>query len=424
MRNATLILLVLGLFAGASSAALPEEAQSRLGIAAIVNNTVISTLDLEERVNLVLATSGKPSIPELRETARKQLLPALVDETLRLEEARRYSIMVSSSEIDQAVRTIEAQQNKPPGSLEAFIVNNGLSLASFHQQIRSQVAWRKLLARKARRDISITEEEIRRTQERLARGRQIPEVQIASIVLPIAEDQEPQQILGLARDIRSQLIAGANAPELLRKYKDRIALEFGPVTWIAREELNPVIRQAVESVEVGQIAAPVETPLGFQIIRLLDTRTVSSMPRQNAEVAVKQIVLKLDNRSSDTEIDSKMSIARDIAKYPGTCTQSGIAGLERFDGLNVEVNYLRTTTANMSPEIRLMIEPLPVTGITEPFASEDGIHLLMLCERISVPVPLPDEEKVRALLLEEKLQLESEKYLRQLKREAFVDLRV
>lgn len=404
---------------------IPALAAGELRIAAIVNDAVISSLDLEDRITLALVTSGRPAdVPELRAEAGRQLLQALIDESLRLQEAERFSILIPPEDIDRAIAGLEQAQGKPPGSLEAFIRERGLSLESFRRQIRSQIAWRKILARKVRRDITISDEEVFRAQKRLARGRKIKEVQIASIVLPVEEKDEPEAILGIARDIRSQLLKGADAPELLGAYNERVDLEFGPMTWVAEEQLNPVIREALSGLDKGEIAEPVRTPIGFQIIRLLDERMMSTVPDENAEVALKQIILKLDNRSTENEIDAKMDIARQIAQHPGSCTERGIAGLADFEGLNIEVNYIRTLLANMAPDIRHLVEPLPVTGITEPFASEDGIHLLMLCERITLPPPLPDKEQVRQVLFDEKLQLESEKYLRRLRREAFIDIRV
>ncbi len=420
-QERNIIIAIISIFMSTHAAFAQTQ---QYGIAAIVNDEVVSSLDLENRTRLALITSGKPDIPQLREKARAQLLPTLISEHLQLQEAQRYSIRIAPKEIDAGIAVIEQQQQKPAGSLTAFIQGNGLSVESFRQQVEAQLAWRKLLSKVVQRDVIIGDDEVLRAQKRIARGKQIPEVQIASIIVPYVQGQEPETLLALARDIRSRLVNGADAASIIGQYKQSVDLEFGPVTWIARNQLNPIIRGAIDRLDEGDIAHPVQTPAGFQIIRLLGTRTISTMPTENAEVAMKQIILKLDNASENTEIESKMAIAREIAKYPGSCTEQGIAGLSQFDGLNIDVNYIRTTIASMTPNIRMLVEPLPVTGITEPFASEDGIHMLMLCERITIPAPLPDKEQVKQVLFEEKLQLESEKYLRKLRREAFIDVRI
>jgi peptidyl-prolyl cis-trans isomerase SurA len=402
--------------------AMTAKAQD-LGIVAVVNDDVISSLDLQARSELLLKTSGRPDTPEIRQRLRKQVIQLLIDEALKLQEAKRFNIVISQEDIDDAITRIEKSQGKAPGSIKTFIQDNDLSMESFYRQIRGEVAWTKLISRKIRSGITITDEEIYRAQQRMAQGKKVSEVQIAAIILPFTETLEQDETLGLARDIRSQLLGGAEGPELIKKYADRIPLAFGPMTWVARSELHPDIGRVIENLKVGEIAEPVRAPDGYQLIRLLDERTSSTVPENNAEVAVKQIVLKLSEQSMNDEIEAMMNIARDIAKYPGTCTEQGIAGMQDFAGLNIEVNYIRTTLAAMATDVRLLVEPLRVTQITEPFAAPDGIHLLMLCEKITIPTPLPDRDQVREALFREKMELEVEKYLRTVRREAFIDVR-
>lgn len=425
------------LIAGVIASSMPAGAQelleepvaqpvtsSPLGIAAIVNDEVISTVDLENRIDLIIKTTGRPDSPDIRKGLRGKVLQLLIDETLKLQDAKRFSIQVGRSDVEDAVARIEQQQRKPQGSLESYLQEQGVSLTSFHHQVKSDVAWNRLIARKIKRDISVSDDEVYRAQKRLATGNKIKEVQIASIILPFSDAMSQNDTLGLARDIRSQLIAGKDGPTLVKEYADRIPLQFGPLTWVARSELNPDIATALESLKQGEIAEPVRSPGGYQLIRLLDERTTSTVPKANAEVALKQIIMKLSEESMKEQIDAMMDIARNIAKYPGTCVEKGVAGMQDIEGLDIEVNFTRTTLANMSSDIRHLVEPLKVTQITEPFAAPDGIHLLMLCEKMAAPLELPDKDTVKEALYREKLELEIEKYLRTLRREAFIDIRV
>lgn len=406
----------------AASAPMTDDA-SKLGIAAIVNDDVISTRDLQDRIDFILKTSGREDSPEIRAKLRGQVLQMLIDETLKVQDAKRFSIQMGRSDIEDAIARIEQQQQKPAGTLEKYLEAQGISLTTFHNQIKSDVAWNKLIMRKIRKDIAISDDEIYRAQQRLARGNKIKEVQIASIILPI-DDKKESETLGLARDIRSQLLAGKDGPTLVKEYADRIPLQFGPLTWAPRSDLHPDIAKAIEPLKVGEISEPVRSPIGFQIIRLLDERTTTTVPEENAEVAVKQIVMKLDEESMKEKIEAMMEIAREVAKHPGSCVEKGVAGMQDLEGLNIEVNFIRTTYANMSKDIRYLVQPLKVTQITEPFAAPDGIHLLMLCEKMPVPTKLPDREAVKQALFQEKLELEIEKYLRTLRREAFIDIRI
>ena len=404
--------------------AAADKVPDNLSIVAVVNDEVISSLDLDERMDLVIGTTGRPDTPQIRQQLRKQVIQLLVDETLKLQEAKRYNIDVSNDDINGAIGRIEASQRKEPGSMEGLVLAKGLSLDSFRRQIESEVAWTKLLSRKAKSEVRLDDEEIYRAQQRMVAGKKIKELQIASIILPMVKGMSDEDVIGIARDIRSQLQNGADPKTLINQYSARLPLDFGPMTWVPRDQINPDIAQVLENVPVGQISEPVKTPSGYQIIRLLDERTRTERPESNAEVALKQIILKLTEGAPDAEISAMMNIAKSVAKYPGTCVEEGLAGMQNIEGLDIDVNYIRTTFTNMAPDVRNMVEPLRVTQITEPFAAPNGIHLLMLCERIDLPTPLPDREEVRQVLFQEKLELEAEKYLRSIRREAFVDVRV
>jgi peptidyl-prolyl cis-trans isomerase SurA len=398
---------------------------SSFSIVAIVNDAVISSRDLQQRVALNLSAMNAMSLDAARQRALEQAtLQTLIDEQLKLQEADRYSIIISTEELDNAIRTLEQQQRLPEGTIAARLDASGVGVDVLREQLKGDLAWQRLLSRETRRNVSVSDEEVEQAQARISRGEKIEQAQIASIILPVADGQDVDAVGAWARELRRQLVSGASAEQVLDLFQDKVTLEYGPLSWVEVLLMDAGLRETIQGLEPGEIAEPVLTSAGWQVVRLMDKRFVSTLPAQNAEVALKEIVLKLSEQSLNLEIEAMMDIARNIAKYPGTCRETELAGLNTTDGLNIDVDYVRTELARMSPDLRNMVEPLSVTGITEPFAAEDGIHLLMLCEKMAIPLPQPDRDKVRAVLYQEKMQLEAEKYLRRLRREAFIDVRV
>ncbi len=400
------------------------ELPSKVGIVAIVNDDLITSLDVEERIMLLAATRKIPTDPSSRNEVTKRVLQSLVDEALKIQEAKRHSLSARQEDIQRAIASIERGEGRPQGSLTQFIRANNLPMESFTRQIKGEVLWNKLLARKVRQDISIEEAEVLRAQKRLSRGKEVEEVQIVSMILPLPEGKYADKIREVTKDITEALRRGEQASAIVKRYGNRLPINFSPTTWVRKDQLNPIITSAVAGLKKGDISDPIITPAGNQIIKLLNTRMRNTVPRNNAEIALKQIILKMDNQSSDLEIKTMMEVAKQVADNPGDCLRKGVAGVEEFDDLDIEINYIRTTLANMSPEVQPLVKPLEVMEITEPFAAPDGIHMLMVCERIDMPAPLPDKQQVKQILLQEKLELEAEKYLRNLRRDAFIDIRV
>tara|TARA_B100000989_G_C19489574_1_gene449144 strand:+ start:210 stop:1478 length:1269 start_codon:yes stop_codon:yes gene_type:complete len=402
-----------------ATAAVPQQ----VGIVAVVNDEIISSLDLEERMRLVMSTTGLQNTPEVRQRLAAQILRNLVDETLQTQEAERYNISISESQIDRAVRTVEAQQGKPQGSLPSFFEQNDLSMESFRNQLEAQLAWNEFISRELRRNVTIGSDEIARRQERAMNNSAVEEVQLSSIIMPVDKPENEQKVATLAKELREQIGQGASFEALATQ----LSASGGALTtnkvWVSTEQLEPRIRATVDKLSEGNLSQPVRTVPGYQLIRL-DGRRMGSRISDDAEVALKQILLSLDETAQEKEVSVLLDIAKAVSRHPGSCTEPGIAGVQDFEGLNIDVEYVRTRFVNMSPQVRPLVENLRVTEISEPFATPEGIQLLMLCERIDVAPQMPAENLVRQELFREKLDLESAKYLRNLRREAFIDIRI
>ena len=76
------------------AAATPASSRDLEGIAAVVNDQVISLYDVDQRVDLFFASSGIEKSPEMTERMRQQVLRALIDEKLQLQEAKRVEIEI------------------------------------------------------------------------------------------------------------------------------------------------------------------------------------------------------------------------------------------------------------------------------------------------------------------------------------------
>src|SRR5262245_5254628 len=102
----------------AAALALPAPAQEVLRIVAVVNDDVISALDLANRTKLALAASGLPDTPETRRQAQNQVLRALIDERLQAQETARLNVAISESDVREAFTRIETNNRMRPGALE------------------------------------------------------------------------------------------------------------------------------------------------------------------------------------------------------------------------------------------------------------------------------------------------------------------
>lgn len=399
------------------------------GIAGVVNEEIISTVDVENRVRLVIGTTGLTDSPEVRARLKPQIIRALIDEKLQLQDALRNGVSVNQQDIDQAIGTIESQRGRPPGSLLAHMEANNLPKLSLYDQLRAQIGWTKLVLKKLRPRVKVGEEELQVAREKLAAGPAVDEVQISVVALPVGSPAEEDNVRKLAEKLVGEVRAGASF-EAVASQVSRVSSDAtgGEAFWVQLQQLDPIVAGGIKSLKPGEISDVIHTAGGYQIVKLLDKRAGSvdapGVPR--VEAALKQILLSLKPEAKQEEANILLDIARAVAKHPGNCNEKGVAGVENLKEVDIAVTFLRRTLDVMPADVRRIVEKLKVGDISEPFATPKGLQLIMLCERIEMPAAaeaLPERDKVREQIFQEKLALEAEKYMRSLRREAFIDIR-
>lgn len=427
MKSVALLICALCLAAPAFAAAEDDAAGSLSSIAAVVNDDIISSVDLENRLRLVLATTQLGDTEEVRARLRPQIVRALIDEKLQMQEAARNSITVTQADVDNAVHSIEQQRGLEPGSLLPHLDQLGVRRSTFLDQVRAQLAWTQLIIKKIRPNIKISDDEVERERGRASRPVLGGEVQIEVLALPVDHPERDSQVRALAEKLGSGIRGGAPFESVARELGGSSATQAQNIApfWVPVDQLDPALAKALEHTREGMAAGPVRTLEGYTLARLIARR--SSKPVINTditEVVFKDILLKLKQDASQQDANVMLSIGREVQKHPGTCSENGVAGLKNTADYDIAVNFRSETLQALPPQLHDIITKLSVGGVSEPFASESGIRLFMLCERLEKPGVMTDREEALQRIYQQKLELEAQKYLRNLRREATVDFRV
>lgn len=413
-----------------------------VGIIAVVDDQVVSSLDVTDRVALIMGTTGIADTPETRARLEPQILRALVDERLQMEEAERQGITISDAKIQEGIAELEKQSNKPPGSLDEFLASKGLSKASFHAQVKAQLAWSEVLSRKVRPKIRVSDQEVARyVKRREGSPASAQEVQIASILLPVDAPTADASVKKAADKLSSEIQGGVSFDAVASQFSSGTgSTRAAPPIWVEMSQLDPAIAAAVARAGHEGITPPVRTAAGYQIIRVMGVRAShepvpEAAPR--AELAFKRILMTLKPDAQPKEAQLLLTLASEVAESPGKCENKGMAGAGRLSDFDFKVSLLRADSTDLSDRLRTLLMSMKVGSVSEPIVSAEGISLFMLCERTNAPKPMiaakdavpkdkdtpSSQDAIRAAIFSEKLQLEAQKYMRNLRRDAFIEVR-
>lgn len=251
----------------ALSGAQPTMAQNAEGVAATVNDHVISTYDVRQRAQLLLVSAGLDPTPELQQRARAQALRDLVDERLQIEEAARYNITVEPAVVDRRLADIARQNQSTVEALAGQLARDGVSISTLRAQIEADIAWQRLIGGMYGARVRVSEVEVSEMQARMAANASRPQLQLSEIFLPAETDAEFAEMEQGATRLIEQMQRGAPFPLVARQFSQApSAAAGGDMGWVATTDLAPELQAVADRLQPGQVSLPIRTRAGVYII--------------------------------------------------------------------------------------------------------------------------------------------------------------
>lgn len=308
------ILTVLAVAAMAQGAiiasATPVQAQQSLGIAAVVNDDAISMRDVEERMKLVMVSSGLPNTKEIQQKILPQIMESLIEEQLKMQEAARNNKKVSDEEIAEGLATIAQQNNFTPEQFQEIMKRQGVPVKTLLRQIRAQLAWNKVVRDVYRRQVDVSTKDV---DSRIARMKALigkTEYLVSEIYLPIDDPKRAGEVQQFATRMAQELQAGKApfGPVAAQFSKAAGAEKGGSLGWIQEGHLVPDLEKVLLSLEEGKISNPIRSGNGVYLLHLQKKRVLTEESIPARDELTNQIGFeRLDRVQQKALVDLKAS---------------------------------------------------------------------------------------------------------------------
>ncbi len=414
MNTLTRMIVVLGLLC--SVVPLQAAAQS-VGIVAVVGDDVITTADVGARRDLIMATSGIEPTPENQEKITPRIVQVLIDEMLEMQEAKRQSLEVPDDELNKAIDAL-ATRGDTKESIREFIKRRGLSMASLESQMRAQLAWTKVVQRKLRRNVTVTQEEVQRAQKAAANSAE-SQIRIQALEVGIPNAAAEAKFVALAESMATDLKGGAQMAEVAIRYVKQPEVKFSQPTWVPEQGLPPILQQALRNVKAGEYTPPLRAGNAIQILQVVERKTIAPLDG-DTEYAIKQLAIEVPKKRDKANLAKLSAVAATLQADYGSCDSEAIPKVE----LPTAVNFTRLKVSVMSPQQRSIIGNLEVGDVSDPLMAPDALRLVVVCEKTEPSAGnLPEAEGIRKQLFADKMELEAQKHLRNLRRDAYIDIK-
>ncbi|HSR65092.1 MAG TPA: peptidylprolyl isomerase [Xanthomonadaceae bacterium] len=430
--------LLACLLAFAATVAAPLHAQQATpapavqpldSIAAVVDEDVILRSELDRAVQNVLDQYAQhPEQLPPRDVIERQVLERMILVRLQVARAADTGIRVSDQQVDGAISGIARQNNMSEDQLRAKVAQQGQSFAEFRDSVRDELTIQRLRQQFAQTRIAVSDAEVDAALAAQAGDKQY---HLANLLVALPEGATPEQIATGQKKIegiKDLLDKGSmDFQAAAVRYSDgQNALEGGDLGWRSLDEIPTAFANAIRALQPGQVMGPVRGASGFQLVKLVEVRDASQAgPQMVAQYHARHILVRTGEGGMD-DAAAKAKIDTLAARIAGGADFQQLARENSQDVNSApsggDLGWFTQDT--YGPEFGAQVAALQDGQVSAPFRSQAGWHIVQRIGTRQADVGNENRRaQVRESIGQRKLEDEWTRYLREMRGEAYVDIR-
>jgi peptidyl-prolyl cis-trans isomerase SurA len=197
----------------------------------------------------------------------------------------------------------------------------------------------------------------------------------------------------------------------------------GDIGWVRPEQLSPELGKAVAQLRPGELSAPIRTGAGFYLLLVLDRRSGKSAGPEEALLHLVQIVFPLSPQAPEAVRRAAIVEAQNAKTTAKNCEELLKIGKEKGSAQLSSEGRLRTD--QIAPAMRNIVLGLEAGQASQPIVQKNGVGVIMVCEKTAPQaLTVPTRDEIGETLTRQRLETLARRYMRDLRRTAFVDVRV
>ncbi len=424
-RLLAFLFLLLPLAAPAQGIALLDR------IVAVVNKEVVTLSELNDTIATAerqLRRTGTQAPP--RDVLERQMLEKLILDKAQLQLARERGIRVDEVQLDRAVQRVAENNRMTLADFRRALESDGVPFNAFREDLRAQIVLSRLREREVDDKIQVSDTEIDLFLEEMKnRPGEGAEYNIAHILVRVPDQASPERIeQARARALKAlaEARAGQDFSRLAAAYSDAPdAMRGGVIGWRAHERLPELFSGALVKMAPGEVSEVLRSPAGFHLLKLVERRGVAVSNAPVAQTRLRHILVRTSEAVSESEARRRLADLRERI-VSGKAEFAEMARVHSDDATAARGGELDWVyPGDTVPDFERAYQELKPGEVSQPVRTPFGYHLIQVLERRSADVS-PERRRMQArmALRERKSEEAYQEWLRQLRDQIYVELRL
>ena len=388
------------------------------GIVATVNDQIITSFDLRQRMLMIIAMSQVQPTEENIPAIQQQALNALIEERLQVQEMRKYpDLKISDQEVDEDIARMAEEAGTTPENYMKFLEQGGIRASNMREQLRTEIGWRALVGGRFNTRSKVSRAAVDQAMRQLTEAATKPQYLVGEIYLEAARVGGQQAAMNGAEQLVQQMVAGAPFQAVARQFSAApSAVNGGDAGWVVQGSVNPQLQAALDTLQVGQLSNPISVDGGVYIIYMRDKRSGAS----TSLVSMKQIMVDVPETASAAEVAAATARLEGLRSQL-TCDNI-LARAKSEQGL-LGADLGEADVDNLAPQFQQVARTAEIGSVSAPVRTPLGIHLLAVCGRRVGGPDAPTIQQVEGRLQNQNLSMLARRYIRDLRADALIEMK-
>ena len=414
----------------ATAHAEPAKAEKPIDrIIAVINDDVITASELDKELNTIKQQlrAQNTTLPA-PETLRSQVLDRVVLKRLQLQLAGVNHIKIDDEALNRTILNIATQNKLSLSEFRSVLDGDGINFEDYRENIRTELALAQLRQRQVTNRIVVTDQEVDEFLETQAvQGTVTDEFRLGHILIVVPDAATVEQVEAAQKKVAgvlTELRAGADFAQIALSVSGGAqALQGGDLGWRKLGQLPTLFSNIVTTMKVGDLSEPIRSPSGFHLIKLVDKRksddhhVVTQTRARHILIRTTEMVSSDDARRKLEQLKQRISAGDDFADMARSHSEDSATAVN-----GGSVGWV--SPGDLVPAFEEVMDQLKIDQVSAPFHTQFGWHIVQVLERRDYD-NTAELKKTRARdeIRQRKIEEETQTWLRQMRDEAFVELR-
>ena len=278
--------VALAVLAGGVS---PLQAQS---VAVMVNGEPITNYDIEQRTKLNFLTTRK-------QMARQEVIDELINEKVKIKEAKRFGVDPSASDIDQAFAGMGSRMRLSTDQLAKTLESQGVRPETLKARLKADMVWTSLVRGRYKESLQVGEKDVAAAAQEGDEASQAEafEYKMQPIVLIVPRGSAPAAVdlrRKEAESLRERVKSCDEANSYFKSMQNAAIREA--VTKTSADIPGP-LRELLNKTPIGHLTPPEVTKQGVEMVALCDRKPTKVDTPKKREIREKMFAQKYEAKS-------------------------------------------------------------------------------------------------------------------------------